>query len=885
MDNHRSLLFSSLICCLVLLASGCASRENATFQNATARYNLVYNAERLLNDYLKTEEAFVNDDYNDLLPIFKKPKNDTDTKLLDSVILKANTIINKKTKSDYLDNAYFLIAEANFLKGNFYDAAEFYSYIYSNYPKETELAQLSRMNKARALLSLNNIEGANAMLDSALKYSEGSNETLADLFALETQLLITQNKFEEAEQTLERALSARPAKWKKQRWMFLLAQLQEKNNRKALALQNFKSLRKSVAPTELAFHADIHQSRIYNALHGSKVDEILVLRTFLDNDLYIDYQDRIFYMLGKIHEQRHEVSDALMNYKNSVRASTSHSNQKGIAYAALAQSYFKSGLYQRSLSYYDSALSSLPTYHSRYADIKKKAESLNHLAGIFEKINLEETLQRIANLPQDRRQHEVTELIRMRNSEEAEYLASSVFMEKDMQPGKANFFYFNNPRALKQGALDFGERWGSRILKDDWRYQVSGTLTAEPTLPVSITPQKNVVGKLPATAEWRFEDYINNLPIGEDAINASNERIAASLYEIGISYLNKLQDPHQATATFEKMAGRFSETSYALPAYYRLYLIKRQTEPLIAKRYEDIILTKYPESEIADIIRHAALGTDPAIDASDATYTRIYSLFANKQYKEVIRRVDAIREKESSGSYSTQLDYLYTISMGYAQSPRAFEDSLQSFAFKHAQDSLVTPLVRQHLEHIKQNRESFSQRPVALVNNEIAWPDQNIAELSMRDPSPEIKKGGSMAPKSGDLQEPVPRAAQSSNITPATELSMPHYFVVNILSATTNLSPSRFGIGQFNRSMYPALAIKHQLKVVNKENQLIFVGPFQDKEKAVSYEARILPMIKEIMKIPAERYNTFIISQKGLGQLNTREQIQSHIEHTTKNIK
>src|SRR5690606_27990739 len=111
-------------------------------------------------------------------------RNDADTKLLDSVILKANTIINEKAQSDYLDNAYFLIAEANFLKGNFYNAAEFYSYIYSNYPKETELAQLSRINKAYALLSLNNIDGANAMLDSALKYSEGSNETRADLFAL-----------------------------------------------------------------------------------------------------------------------------------------------------------------------------------------------------------------------------------------------------------------------------------------------------------------------------------------------------------------------------------------------------------------------------------------------------------------------------------------------------------------------------------------------------------------------------------------------------------------------------------------------------------------------------------------------------------------------------
>lgn len=884
-DNRRSLLFSCLFWCLILLATGCASSQNAAFQNVTARFNIMYNAERLLDDYLNTEEVFVPDDYSELLPVFKKLKNDTETHLLDSVILKANTIINNKAQSDFLDDAYFLIGEANFLKGNFFDAAEFYSYVYSNYPKEPELAQLSRINKARALLSLNNIGGATKMLDSALKYAELSKKASVDLFALKTQLLIKQNKFEEAEQTLSKTLSARPEKWSRQRWTFLLAQLQEKNNKKNLALKNYKRLKKSIAPSDLAFYADIKQSSIYNELHGREVDEIILLRTFLNNDLYIDFKDRIFYMMGRVQQQRNEMTDALITYKSSVRASSGNSNQKGLAYNSLADIYFESGLYKRALSYYDSSLASLSPSHSRYADIRKKAEGLNHLADIFEKVNFEETLQRIAKLPEDERQQEVTELIRKRSNEEAEHLTSSVLLERDADPDQPDFFYFNNLRALKQGALDFGEKWGSRTLKDDWRYQASGASTAEPMPSGTPSPQKNEVTELSAGTERRFEDYMNNLPIGPDAIKASNERIAASLYEIGVFYLNKLQDEHQASATFEKVTGRFSETSCALPAYYRLYLMKRQTDPVLAKRYENIILTRYPESEIASIIQHAASGIqDGALDAPDATYTNIYNLFANKQYEEVIKQVEAVREDERSGSSSPQLDYLYTISMGYTQSPRAFEDSLQSFTFKYGQDSLVTPLVRQHLEYIRQNRESFAQRSVALFDNEIVRPDHSVAELSMWHTPPDAKIIASI-PETDNKQVPAQRAPTASNTTPAAKAQIPHYFVVNILSATTNLSPSRFGIGRFNRSRYPALTIKHQLKVVNKENQLIFVGPFQDKEEAVSYETRILPMIKDIMKIPAERYNTFVISQEGLEQLNTREQIQAHIEHTTKNIK
>ncbi|PRY53559.1 hypothetical protein B0I27_10324 [Arcticibacter pallidicorallinus] len=866
----------------MLMAAGCASSQNPTLQNVTARFNILYNAERLLDDYLKREDVFIADDYTELLPVFRKLRNDTDTQLLDSVIFKANKIINSKAQSDFLNDAYFLIAEANFLKGNFFDAAEFYTYVYANFPGEQDLAQRARINKARALLSLNNVRGATAMLDTALKYDRISENTKADLFALKTQILISQNRFEEAELSLSQTLSARPPRSGKQRWTFLLAQLHDKNNKKSLALRNYKKLKKNIAPSVLNFYADVKQSAIHNEIYQRDVDVITQLKTLLENDLYVDFKDRILYMIGKVQEQRHLTTDALISYKNSVRASLPNSDQKGLAYNSLADIYFTSGLYKPALSYYDSSLASLPPSHPRYADINKKGESLRHLADKFEAVNFEEALQRIAELPEDGRQQAITELIRKRNEEEAEHLTSSILLERDTEPGQTDFFYFNNPRALRQGALEFREKWGSKLLKDGWRYEISGTSTSELIpLPANAAQGNEATATHPETTR-RFEDYLNNLPLSPDAIKASNERIAASVYEIGVFYLNKLHDDYQASASFEKLAGRFSETSYALPAYYRLYLMKRKTDSASARRYEQIILTKYPESEIASTIRYAS---SPLKDNSpDAAYTNIYNLFANKQFEEVIKQVEEERKTKESDIFAPQLDYFYTISMGHNQNPRAFEDSLLSFTSKYSQDSLVTPLVRQHIEYIRLNRESFSQRSVALLVDEESASGHSPTELSIDQTLPETRKIDPL-PQTPDMHADVQHATPSPEAAIAPRTPIPHYFVINILSATANLSPSRFAIGQFNRSRYPGVAIKHQLKVVNKENQLIFVGPFQDKEEAVSYEARILPMMKEIMKIPAERYNTFIISGEGLGQLNTREQIQSHIEHTTKNIK
>ncbi|WDF69450.1 gliding motility protein [Sphingobacterium oryzagri] len=103
-----------------------------------------------------------------------------------------------------------------------------------------------------------------------------------------------------------------------------------------------------------------------------------------------------------------------------------------------------------------------------------------------------------------------------------------------------------------------------------------------------------------------------------------------------------------------------------------------------------------------------------------------------------------------------------------------------------------------------------------------------------------------------------------------------YYFVVNVLDPRVNLAPSRYGIGQFNRSRYARTAINHQLKLVNAENQLLFVGPFETFEEVKTYETRILPLLSEIMKVPQEDYNSFVITSVVLGTLTDGIQIKNY---------
>jgi hypothetical protein len=117
------------------------------------------------------------------------------------------------------------------------------------------------------------------------------------------------------------------------------------------------------------------------------------------------------------------------------------------------------------------------------------------------------------------------------------------------------------------------------------------------------------------------------------------------------------------------------------------------------------------------------------------------------------------------------------------------------------------------------------------------------------------------------------------------EESADYYFIVNVSDPSVNLSSSRFGIGQFNRVNLPGTVIKHQLKSIDNQNQLIFVGPLTGKEAALAYLNQINLLIRDIMKIPAAKYNTFFINKQNLEKISNMETLDLYVEFYKRNYK
>ncbi|QNK62486.1 tetratricopeptide repeat protein [Pedobacter sp. PAMC26386] len=122
---------------------------------------------------------------------------------------------------------------------------------------------------------------------------------------------------------------------------------------------------------------------------------------------------------------------------------------------------------------------------------------------------------------------------------------------------------------------------------------------------------------------------------------------------------------------------------------------------------------------------------------------------------------------------------------------------------------------------------------------------------------------------------PVPAPVKDKIFS--TDISKVYYFVIDVADASLTLSSSRFGIGQFNRGNFPGGGLRHQLTEFDND-QLIYVGNFLSFAEAKSYADGITPQLKQIMKVPAGVYTSFIISKENFEKLRTKDLVTRYLD-------
>ena len=94
---------------------------------------------------------------------------------------------------------------------------------------------------------------------------------IADVYATKLQYDIDVQNYEEGEEMARQAIHYSHDKNQRLRWTFIMAQLQELNNKTADAYKNYSRIVNSNAPFEMAFNANLNRIRIQDNQNGAKV--------------------------------------------------------------------------------------------------------------------------------------------------------------------------------------------------------------------------------------------------------------------------------------------------------------------------------------------------------------------------------------------------------------------------------------------------------------------------------------------------------------------------------------------------------------------------------------------------------------------------------------
>jgi hypothetical protein len=698
-------------------------------KNLTAHYNIYFNAKEALNESEINVFSTYEEDFSQRLPIFRLADETSaanESENLNGVIERSNKIALDKYQSRWLDDAFLLIAKSYYLKGDYYNALEYYNYVILTFPKEKKNKVTAYLGEVKNNFALNLYDDADSILrklDSLkLKYYQD------EVAAAKAERALNNKDISLAIKEMKSALKATKNKTNKIRWTYILAQLQEVNNETDLAKKNYLSIAKSNASFEMAFNAKLSEIRISEGEDGKQFDKIATLSKLLKEDKNQQFKEKIYFQIANAYLQRKDIVNAVKYYNISAHTIPGTVKQKALSYLKLAEINFEEiKNYSQAQLYYDSTLRYLPKNYPNYAYIAAKANNLQYLSDRLLIIEKQKELLKFSSMSNEDLDSSLNKkfaaIVKANQKDSINQSAPVLQSINDFSNANktAGSFYFYNSAAVSQGSSQFKAKWGNRKLTDNWRTSNVSALVANNKDANSLSPddQSQVFNNQTQSIDSLKANFIKTIPYSPFAKKESNQKISNALYEIAIFYKDVLNENLEAIEAFEAIVLNYPYQENAANIYYQLYRMSANIDPKLSEEYKRQLLEKYPGSIYAKTLLDPNYGKEQEIAKAQIkeSYNKLYNLYVDKKYNEVLNQITDLRAKAGSfGTMDAQFSYLEALALGNTQKAPIFLASLNQIVSKYPNDVTVTPLVQQQINFINANKAAFDRRPTALIS-------------------------------------------------------------------------------------------------------------------------------------------------------------------------
>jgi tetratricopeptide (TPR) repeat protein len=925
-------------------------------QNLTTHYNYFFNASNKLNEVIDRAKEGYKDDYSLLLPFYNYTLDATarEKTQLDSVVYKAQTgIVMHDLRNDWVDNLYLLWGASYYFQKKFDSAAlmfqfinyafadkekdGYYKYIGSHMDGNNALSVSTKENRSfpknmvtppsrnvafiwqiRTLIESDNLSEAGSLIATLKNDPLFPKRLQDDLEEVQAYWYYKQNVWDSSATHLVNALDQAKTKHEKGRWEFLAAQMFERSGKLSEAEKYYtRSIGHTTDPV-MDVYARLNLVRINKEGGENYIDKnIAQLLKMAKRDKYEDYRDVIYFMAAQMEMERNNMAAAQDLLLKGAKYNNGNLSSKNNAYLLIADLSFDQKKYFQALSFYDSIQTKDLAKASDIIRVNDRKASLAKIVFNSGVVNRQDSLQRIAALPEEERATVLTRLLKQLRRQQG--------LQDDNTPTSGNAglpnnapvdlfqnqqskgeWYFYNTALKTQGLVQFKQIWGNRPNVDNWRRfaDVNQQLLAQQPNKTR-NPEKANDLNLIADNSPSFNSLLKSLPITEAQLSASNDSIRAALFNLGIIYLNEVEDYPAAIDAFEKIRTRFPDYSKMDEVLFNLYYTYTKSgDAAKAAQIKNLLSSKYPQSRFTSIVN---TGKDPLAKTAGSAestkdYEAVYDLFLAGKFDEAeaakkiadsahqtnywqpqllyIEAVYQIRQRQDSVARNTLLTLI-------AQDPNAplskKAQNLLQVLNRRAQieDELTKLEIQRPVEDTLTQQTVVQAPPVQLPQKPTVAKDSLITKPKNNPVVNAVPK----QPVDTTVRKPIvqQKAALAYKFDPADK-----HFAVIILDKVDGMfvNEAKNAFFRYNREKYYTQTLNVTITNLDDDRKLLLIGDFTNAQDAIDYaqKAKRLAPNEIVPWLKADKYSISILSNSNLPLLLEKKDLVQYKQFLEQNL-
>jgi len=843
---------------IISLLTSCSTQKNTfvnrNFHNINAKYNVLFNGKESYKEgALKIDKSY-KENYSFILPIFKNNDPDaakTATSSFERTIEKSTKCINKHsikakpknlqnktnlTERDrkelekveynrFVDDAYMYIGKSHFAKQDYVLAIETFKFMQKEFKSSDKIFYNSTLWLIRSMNELKNFRDAKEEIEKINKRKNLKVLINNEYYAVIADYYLKQKQFSEAAENLEKSLALEKKRKNKIRYSFILAQIYQEIGRNTDAGKLYEKVIKMNPPYEMSFNSKIRLANTFSGGDAGRIKKILA--DMLDDEKNDEFQDQIYYALGQTSQREANINDALNYYKKSTEVSINNNIQKTNSFLAIAEIYFNKRDFRNAGNYYDSASITITENFPEYEAIKSRMSLLIELVENLNTIDLEDSLQILARLPKEQlnkkidkmvadynEQQRIEQIKEMQRMQELSYITSRQNTTQTSQ--QATKWYFYNTTTLQAGKKEFIVRWPNRKPDDNWRRKNKESVLKigkEVGEEGETSEEKPKIEYAPNQREY----YLENVPLTDSSLNASQEREKNCILAAAFIYRADLNEGRQALLLYENLTKKYPNDEYAPLAYYQSYKLCKDLNDLnCAEKNKAMILSKYANTNFAKAILDPGYleSIKSDIDLFEDNYTLALSNYRN-------------------GNTSAALSYIAEIDRTFTNHKEYYKVAYLKIlcTLSTMQPTLMRKTLRQYIQTYPSKSTTKEAQGV------LAYIDAKFPEASMAD-----------------------------NIEQAKDLyvfnkSEEHMLFV-VVPAEENTKQIEFNFMEFNLDNYDSLNLTISNITLTEKQNIIIIERFTDINLYSDYYGNVKQKSNDLLKgTKLEKLNFMLISR------------------------